>query len=202
MELEGGEADCKKAIELNPGSATISMQCNSQLGRTDQAIEEIWPHRNTIRCDHSRRASRILLWVDDFGIRLFNAKALELEANFAPVYSVLAQAYAFQQQYPEALEAAKKYVDLTGGGDQERLELAYAQAVAGKKVEAQQIVSEVEQRGENFSQCDMAAICVALNDQKGACPGSNAPLSGTRSTSFGCALIRGLTGSKQEAFAT
>jgi len=37
-----------------------------------------------------------------------------------------------------------------------------------KKVEARQIVAQVQQRGENFSQYDMAAICAALNDRTGA----------------------------------
>jgi TolB-like protein/Tfp pilus assembly protein PilF len=168
------EADYRKAIELNPNSATAHhwyALLLAQLARTDESLQEITIAQERDPLAPIIRAARAKILL--VGRRFEDAvaqsrKALELEPNFAPAYSVVAQAYAFRQQYPEALEAAKKYVDLTGGGDQERLELVYVQAVAGQKTEAQKVVSEVQSRGGNFSPYDMAAICVALGDRAGA----------------------------------
>ena len=171
---DAAEKDYRQAIKLNPNNATahhwFALQL-AQQGHTEEALKEI-----AIAQKHDPLSSiipaakaKILLMGRRFAEAIAQCrKALELEPNFAPAYSVLAQAYAFQQQYPEALEAAKKYVDLTGGGDQERLELAYVEALAGKKTEAQQVMTEVQRRGQNFSPYDMSAICVALENQDAA----------------------------------
>jgi len=171
---KAAEADYKKAIELNPNSATAhhwyALQL-AQLGRTDGALEEITAAQKHDPLSPIIRAARARILL--VGRRFRDAvvqcqKALELEVNFAPAYSVLAQAYAFQPQYPEALEAAKKYVELSGGGDQERLELVYVQALAGQRDEAHRIVQDLEERGETFSPYDMAAIYIALGEDRGA----------------------------------
>lgn len=164
------EAEFRNAIKLNPNSATahhwLALQL-AKMGRTDEALKEI---RSAQQHDPLapiiRAAKAKVLFV---GGRLEEAvmtsrNALELEPNFSPAYSVLAQALAFQKQYSKAIAAAKKYVELSGRGDQEILELAYLQALAGRKEEATKIVREVDQRGETFSAYDRAAICVALED--------------------------------------
>jgi TolB-like protein/Flp pilus assembly protein TadD len=164
------EADYRKAIELDPNSATARHWFAlhlAQQGRTEEALQEIKIAQQRDPLAPIIRAARAKILLN--GRRFAEAveqshKALDLEPNFAPAYSVLAQAFAFQQQYPEALEAAKKYVELTGGGDQELLELAYVQALSGQKVEAENIVHAVQSRGQSFSPYDMAAICVALQD--------------------------------------
>ena len=133
------EVDYLKAIELDPNSATAhhwyALQL-AQLGRIEEALQEI-----TIAQRHDPLApiiraarAKILLVGRRFPyVSAQSRKVLEIEPNFAPAYSVLAQALTFQGQYPDALEAAEKFLNLSGGGDQERLELAYAQAVAGEK---------------------------------------------------------------------
>ena len=165
------EADYKRAIELNPNNATAyhwyALQL-AQLGRIDEALQEIIAAQKHDPLSPIIRAARARILL--VGRRFRDAvvqcqKALDLEANFAPAYSVLAQAYAFQQRYPEAIEAAKKYVELSGGGDQERLELVYVQALAGQRDGARKAVDEVRDRGETFSPYDMAAISVALDDR-------------------------------------
>jgi tetratricopeptide (TPR) repeat protein len=165
------EADYKKAIELNPSSAAAhhwyALQL-AQLGRNDEALQEITVAQKHEPLSPIIRAARAKILL--VGRRFHDAaaqcqKALELEVNFVPAYSVLAQAYAFQQQYPEAIEAAKKYVDLAGGGDQERLELVYVKALAGQCDEARHAVDEIQSRSENFSSYDMAAVYGAIQDR-------------------------------------
>ena len=80
----------------------------------------------------------------------------------------MAQAYLHNKQYPEGIEAAKKYVELSSGSGWAKLELAYAYAVAGNKVESDRIVNEVTSQPEPFSPYDMATICAAWRDMDGA----------------------------------
>jgi len=95
-------------------------------------------------------------------------KALELEENFAPAYSILAQAYSFQKQHGAAIEAAKKYVELSGNDTGAKLELAYAHAAAGHQAEADAIVREATAHPGKFSPYDMATIRAAAHDNAGA----------------------------------
>ena len=95
-------------------------------------------------------------------------KALELEPNFASAFSILGQAYALTGDYPKAINAAKKYVELSAGTGWSKLELAYAYAVAGNKAESDRIVADVMAHSPKFSPYDMATICSALGDTTGA----------------------------------
>ena len=97
-------------------------------------------------------------------------KAIDLEGNFGQAFQVLAQAYLHNKQYPEGIEAAKKYVELSSGSGWAKLELAYAYAVAGNKAESDRLVNEVTSQPEPFSPYDMATICAAWRDMDGAFP--------------------------------
>src|SRR5262249_33656553 len=162
---DAAEMDYRKAINLNPNNARAHHWFAlhlAQLGRTDEALEEIAiaERHDPLAPIISAARARILLTGHRFEEAAAQShKALELESNFAPAFSVLAQALVFQRRYEDGIAAAKKYVNLAGGGDQELLELAYAEAAAGKATDAQKLVTEVQQRGENFSPYDMAAIC-------------------------------------------
>ena len=91
-------------------------------------------------------------------------KAIDLEGNFGQAFQVLAQAYLHNNQYPEGIEAAKKYVELSSGSGWAKLELAYAYAVAGNKAESDRIVNEVTSAAGPFSPYDMATICAAWHN--------------------------------------
>jgi TolB-like protein/Tfp pilus assembly protein PilF len=171
---DAAEADYRKAIELNPNSAPahhwFALQL-AQVGRNEEALQEIAVAQKHDPLSPIIRAAKAKILLVGRRFREAAAqcqKILELEPNFAPAYSVVAQAYAFQGEYAQALSAVKKYVDLSGGGDQEILELAYIQALAGREQDAQRIVSTVEKNGSNFSPYDRAAICVASRDFEGA----------------------------------
>jgi tetratricopeptide (TPR) repeat protein len=95
-------------------------------------------------------------------------KALDLEPNFAAAISLLAQTYLHRQNYPEGIEAAKRYVELSSGSGWAKLELAYAYAATGNKEESERIVNEVTAGQGPFSPYDMATICAAWDDAAGA----------------------------------
>jgi tetratricopeptide (TPR) repeat protein len=95
-------------------------------------------------------------------------RAIDIQGDFASAFSILAQAYVHAQKYPEGIEAAKKYVELSNGSGWAKLELAYAYAVTGNKAESNRIVAEVTSQSGPFSPYDMATICAAWHDTNGA----------------------------------
>ena len=125
---DAAEMDYRKAIKLNPNNARAHhwFALNlAQLGRAKEALQEIGIAQKLDPLAPIIPAARAKILLTDHRFKEAVAesqKALELEPDFAPAYSVLAQALAFQGQYGDAIAAARKYVDLTGGGDQELLE--------------------------------------------------------------------------------
>ncbi len=169
-----GEADFQKALELNSNSANahnLYARHLAQLGRFEEALKEnsaaekldplsqfILTSRGKILCAAHRYPDAIACCL----------KAIELEGNFGPAFQVLAQAYLQNKQYPEGIEAAKEYVELSDDSSWAKLELAYAHAVAGNKAESDRIVNEVTSQPGPFSPYDMATICAVWRDTDGA----------------------------------
>jgi len=169
-----GEADFQKALELNSNSADAHYwyaRHLAQLGRFEEALKEnsaaekldplspvILTSRGKILCAAHRYPDAIASCL----------KAIDLEGNFRQAFQNLAQAYVHNKQYPEGIEAAKRYVELSNGSGWAKLELAYAYAVALNKPESDRIVNEVTTQAEPFSPYDMATICAAWRDTNGA----------------------------------
>jgi len=169
-----GEADYRKALELNPNSASAHLwyaRNLAEIGRFDEALQEAAAAQkldplSTI----TRVTSARILWIAG---RYDNAieqcrGAIALEPSFAAAFSALGQALALKGQFPEAIEAAKRYVELSDQTGWAKLELAYAYAAAGQKVEADSIVQEVTARPGEFSPYDMGTVCAASHDYPGA----------------------------------
>lgn len=168
------EADFQKALALNSNSAIAHhwyARYLAQLGRFEEALrensaaEKLDPLSPVILTSKAK-----ILWMAHRYDEAIDQcrRSLDLESNFAPTFSTLAQASVHHQQYPEGIEAAKKYVDLWNGSGWAKLELAYAYAVAGNKVESDRIVNEVTSQPEPFSPYDMATICAVWHDTNGA----------------------------------
>jgi tetratricopeptide (TPR) repeat protein len=81
---------------------------------------------------------------------------------------MLGQASAHLGRFAAAIEATKKYVEVSGGTGWAKLELAYAYAIAGKKVESDRLVNEATTGRTDFSPYDMATIHSAQHDADGA----------------------------------
>lgn len=168
------EADFQKALALNSNSAIAHFwyaRYLGQLGRFEEALKEnsaaekLDPLAAVILTSRGRILSAAHRYQDAIACCL---KAIDLEGNFGQAFQVLAQAYLHNKQYPEGIEAAKKYVELSSGSGWAKLELAYAYAVAGNRVESDRIVTEVTSRPEPFSPYDMATIRASWRDMDGA----------------------------------
>lgn len=90
--------------------------------------------------------------------------AIDLESGFASAFSVLAQAYLFNKQPAEGIEAAKKYVELSAGSRWAKLELAFAYATVGSRAEAGRIVCETITSRDYFSLYHTATIYAAWRE--------------------------------------
>jgi serine/threonine-protein kinase len=169
-----GEADFQKALELNSNSAIAHhwyARSLAQIGRFEEALKEISAAEKLDPLSPVILTSKAKIFC--FAHRYqeaitYSRKAIDLEGNFGPAFSVLAQAYLHNKQYPEGIEAVKKYVEISNRSGWAKLELAYAYAVAGNKAESDRIVSEVTSQSGPFSPFDMATICVAWRDPDGA----------------------------------
>jgi adenylate cyclase len=168
------EPDYRKAIELNSNSANAHhwyARHLAELGRSGEAMREIDAAEKLDALSPVIRTekAKILYMAHRYNEAIDQChRALELESNFARSFSILAQASVHHQQYPQGIEAAKKYVELSGGTGWAKLELAYAYAVAGNKAASDQIVNEVTTQPGPFSPYDMATICAVWRDPDGA----------------------------------
>jgi TolB-like protein len=165
-----GETDYRRALEINPNSASAHLwyaRNLAEIGRVDEALQEIAaaqkldPLSTIIRVTRARIlcvAGRYDRAIEQSG------GAIALEPGFATAFSVLAQALTLSGQFYEAIEAAQRYVELSNQSGWAKLELAYTYAGAGKKTEADSIVKEVTVHPGEFSPYDMATICSASYD--------------------------------------
>jgi len=168
------EADFQKALELNSNSAIGHhwyARYLAQLGRTEEALKEnsaaekLDPLSPVILTSKAK-----ILWVAHRYEEAIDQcrRSLDLEGNFAPTFSTLGQAAVHNKQFPEGIDAAKRFVEMSNRSGWAKLELAYAYAVAGNKVESDRIVNEVTSQGEAFSPYDRATICAVWRDTDGA----------------------------------
>lgn len=168
------EADYRKALDLNPNSAAAHhwyARHLAQLGRSEEAAQEI-------AAAQKQDPLSPTIWVSK-GKIFFVAKkpaeaieacqhAIELEPDFALAFSVEAQARSARGENDKAIEAVKRFVELSGETGWAKLELAYAYAVAGNRIESDRIVNEVTKVSGQFSPYDMATIFSAWHDGPGA----------------------------------
>jgi serine/threonine-protein kinase len=168
------EMDYRRALELNSNSASAHHWYGRALGETgrlDEALREIEAAGKLDPRSPFIRTSKAKILGAAHRYQEANEecrRAIEIDGNFALAFSVRAQAYLHLQQYSQGVETAKKFVDLSNGTGFAKLELAYAQAIAGDKTSSEQIVKEVTTGPGPFSSYDMATICAAWGDQAAA----------------------------------
>jgi adenylate cyclase len=168
------EEDYRKALALDPNSAAAHnwyARHLAQIGRFEEALREVAAAEKHDPLSPAIQVTKAkILFVSRRYDQAIHPclTALELEPNFSSAFSQLGQAYVHLGDYPNGIEAVKKYVELSAGTGWAKLELAYAYAVAGNKQESDRIVEEVTKRPGQFSPFDMATIRAAWHDNAGA----------------------------------
>ncbi|MGI8482308.1 MAG: tetratricopeptide repeat protein [Chthoniobacterales bacterium] len=167
------EADFRKALELDPNSAAARHWYAfhlAEIGRADEALQVIEAAQKLDPISPNIRAAKakISLMTRRYDEAIKQGReALDLQPNFAPAFSVLAQAYALRGNYPEAIAAAKKPIEQEPGWG--TFELAYIYAIAGDKAELEKIMSRVPATTvAQGSPYDRAVICAASRENASA----------------------------------
>jgi tetratricopeptide (TPR) repeat protein len=165
----GAEQEYLKGIELNPGYATAHQWYSeflSVMGRHDEAIEEmnvaleldplspiIFTVAGAVTYNYARQYDKALEQC---------LKAFEIDSNFVYGHSLVARIYIDLDRYDDAIQEAKKAVNLSGGNYMGTLARAYA--LSGNVEEAELILQELIEKADNFTMWndDIAKIYLAL----------------------------------------
>jgi TolB-like protein/DNA-binding winged helix-turn-helix (wHTH) protein/Tfp pilus assembly protein PilF len=168
----GAEHEFRRAIELNPNYATAHHWYAYDLfatGRADEAVAEMQrarsldPFSPIINTD----LAEAYFYARRFDDALSQAKsAVALDPSFPLAYTSLERIYLLRQMFPEAVRAAEEAVTLAPADRWMQARLAVALAHAGRKAEAQRILSSLEtQSVANGARDDLLLIYAALGDR-------------------------------------
>ena len=168
---EGAERECRRAIELNPGSAIAHYyygQCLRFRANFDAALlESRRAHElDPLSLARLRLLGENLMYVNclDEAIDILK-KGIELSPAFPYMHAFLGMAYGRMSLYEEALaefEAERKVSRYYNSANESLIGATYAQM--GKISEAQGVLSELMERSreEEISGFAIAALCVVL----------------------------------------
>jgi adenylate cyclase len=171
-DLDGAEAEFKRAIELNPNYPTAH-QWYAQLMFFENRWDESWNELN--RALELSPLSLIIntnvadghYYRNEFDKGIAVAKrVIDMDANFATVYPTLAEIYVGASMKSEAIEAAEKHAKMVGPVEGKTL-FAYVYARLGMKVESRKLLSEIEPvyKEENVSPSFIGFIHFILGDR-------------------------------------
>jgi serine/threonine-protein kinase len=169
-DLNGAEAEFKRATELDPGYAVPHQLYGYLLrsrGEFDAALAEL------------RKAQELdplsILINGDMGETLrfagrtaeaieANKKALEMDPNFADAHYTLALAYAQHGMHKEAVAAINRAIELSNGNTHIKAALGLIYAMAGKKAEAYKVIDELLSQQRHVLPLDIAMIYAYLGE--------------------------------------
>jgi len=172
-DLAGAEREYKRAIELNPNYATAHQWYGLNLAvmeRYPEAIAEIKQAQelDPLSLIINMNAGWFLYFARQYDEAIEQCqKTLELDPNFAGTHWMLGQAYRQKRMYQEAIAEFQKAIGLSEGDPIRRAVLGHAYAVAGKRGEAEKIISELKELSKQryFPPYFIALIYVGLDDK-------------------------------------
>jgi serine/threonine-protein kinase len=149
-----GEAEFKRALELNPNYATGHFWYGELLmysGRSEESIREM---KRALELDPVSLIINTSLGYAYFMARQFDQalaqlhETLEMDPNFAVAHLILGKVYLAKHQFSRAIDELKKARELSGDAVVEVGQLAVAYATAGKLEEAKGILEELKARSQ------------------------------------------------------
>jgi len=149
------EREYKRALELNPGDARTHHWYAGYLmyvGRFDEGIAEANRARDLDPLSlpvNNALAGRLLVAgrVDEALEQV--RKTLEMDPHFAPAHQTLGWAYLNQGKQQEAIREFQQALQLSGNAATDfTLDLAFADALGGKREEARRMLTKLKQQHE------------------------------------------------------
>ncbi len=170
----GADKEYKRALELDPGSATVHSRFGAYLGRMGQYDEAIAELRRALELDPLSLYTNV-----DLGNHLFRAgqydqgleqlrSAVELDQNYYDAHVHLGEAYAQKRMFKEAIAEGQKALMLSGGSPHAKQGLARTYALAGKRAAAKELLAELERDPNKRNAFDIAVIHMHLGEKEQA----------------------------------
>jgi eukaryotic-like serine/threonine-protein kinase len=169
----GAEREFKRALEIDPNSATAHQWYSEFLafrGRTAESLAHIGRAHEidpiSLIITTQQGYPYLCARQHDLAIREFD-KALTLDPNFSAALLFQGQAYTQKAMYDEAIERLRRGIALHGRSSALSGRLGYAYAVSGRKNEARAILRDLESGG-HASSYDVAGVYVGLGERERA----------------------------------
>jgi tetratricopeptide (TPR) repeat protein len=145
----------------------------SNLGRNDEAVAEIRRARELEPASLITNAveGQILFFAGDLaGSEESLRRTIDLDGNFWLSHLFIARLYLKKGQYDEAISAARRAAELSGGNSEALATAAFALGVSGRQNEAREILNELTNRAGNryVPSYAIAQIYLALGDRNKA----------------------------------
>ena len=169
----GAEREFKHALELNPSEADIRHEYAHYLmavGRVDESVAE---SNRAVRLDPIGSVLTSCLCWHRFAARQYDEaiqqaiKYLQGQPDDAWAHTILGWNYEQKHLYPEAISEFQKAVKLSEGDAFQVAALGHAFAVAGRRAEAEEILSKLIQQSRQhyISSFDIALIYAGLGEK-------------------------------------
>ncbi len=168
------EREYKRALELNPNDGEVHhvyAHFLMAMGRSDEAVAETLRAAELDPVNLALSACRG--WHCLYARRLDDAveflqKTLAENPNHIQALAWLGQVYEQKGKYEEASGAFEKAVSLSGGNSTILAGLGHAYAVAGRRREAEKVLSELKSRLKRtyVSAYDIATVYAGLRDKE------------------------------------
>jgi TolB-like protein/DNA-binding winged helix-turn-helix (wHTH) protein/Flp pilus assembly protein TadD len=151
-DLEAGDKEFLRAIELNPGYATAHHWYAwhlSLLGRNSEAIAEMRKAENldplSLPINSDLAELLLIAQFPDESIQQ-SRKTIEMDPGFGLAHNQLGQAYLEKRMYGESIDELQKAIQLSADSPTCTANLARAYAASGKKAEALELLNEMKMR--------------------------------------------------------
>jgi TolB-like protein/DNA-binding winged helix-turn-helix (wHTH) protein/Flp pilus assembly protein TadD len=169
---KSAETEFKRAIELNPNYATAHQWYAwhlAMVGRNGEAVQEMKKAENLdpLSLIISADMADILLIVRRFDESIKQSrKTLEMDFRFAIAHYELGQALAQQRMFTDAIEELQRAIEFSDGNKIFASNLAYIYAIAGKKDKARELLANLMNASQGFSNAsEIALVYVGLGEK-------------------------------------
>ena len=173
-ELDAAEREYRRALELKPGYATAHQWYGYELaqrGRVDEAIAEM---RKAVELDPlsvgvNGGYGAVLIYARQYDAAIAQlAKTAQMDPAFARTHTELAKAYLLTGARDKAVEEAQRAATLGVRDVLVHAQIAYVQAAAGKRRDAQRGLRDILDRsrqGDTSAAMAAAVVSTALGDR-------------------------------------
>lgn len=175
-DFDGGEKEMRRAVELNPDSASAWGQLHFVYTSLGQFYEAIAAAKRGVELDPISDSAQLYMGLAYFISRRFDSaisrfeKGLELDVRNTTCLVALALAYAWSGQPENALRVCQETASQARGVNVALGHLGAAYARIGKTEEAREILRQIEEawKPDGGSSIWVAAICAGLGEKDAA----------------------------------